>query len=376
MKQIVGVIAGGGTGGHLYPGIAVIREFEKQIPGVSIHWVGSNQGLEQKIIPKENLPLHSLPVGGLLRTGRLAQLRTLFLMPFALLKSLWIVCTVRPDFVLGVGGFAAGPFVLVASFFVKATYIWEPNARPGFTNRVLSRFVKTAFIVFDAAKTSLRSSRFVSVGFPVRSDIRYQPRTASKPFRILVFGGSQGARAINNAVADAVIGAVTHPTMGASDWLSGVEIVHQTGPLDFSRISEMYHNASTKTSAAGAKITCLEYIDDMPTYYSWADLVVSRGGVGAVGEIITCRKASVIVPLPTAADNHQQANAEVLVAAQAGLMLLQRDLNAHSVGSLIQKFKSDPQLIESYEKNLAKLQKPSGAVTIVQEVLKSLKRDS
>ncbi len=356
MKKNVVVFAGGGSGGHLYPGIAVARELQRQLPDVDIHFVGSKQGLENKIIPKEGFPLHTLPVGGLLRAGRANQIKTLILMPFVFIQCALLCLKLRPKLVLGVGGFAAGPFVLVASFFVKRTYIWEPNAHPGFTNRILSYFVKKAFVVFDVARKKLKSSKIISVGLPIRNTIAYRAREKSNVFRIFVFGGSQGARGINNAVSEAVL-------KGGS-WLNNVEIVHQTGALDFEKLSKLYHNNS--------QVKAFAFIDDMPKYYTWADLVICRGGVGTISEVIACRKASLIIPLPTAAENHQQANAEYLVNAGAGEMLLQKDLTPDSLIQSILSFKNNPKKIENLESALAKLQRPSGAEAIVCEMLKDL----
>lgn len=356
MKQqnFVAVFAGGGTGGHLYPGLAVARELQKQCPNAEIHFVGSTQGLENKIIPKEGFPLHTLPVGGLIRAGRLNQFKTLVLMPWVFIKCFLLCLKLKPKIVLGVGGFAAGPFVLVSSFLVKRTYIWEPNAHPGFTNRILSYFVKKAFVVFEAAAKSLKSKEILTVGLPIRNSIEYRPREKSKTFRIFVFGGSQGARGINNAVCDAV--------NKGGDWLSDVEIVHQTGKLDFDRITKSYHNNS--------QVKVFEFIDDMAKYYAWSDLLICRGGVGTISEVIATRKAALVIPLPTAAENHQQSNAEVLVRANAGEMLLQKDLTPDSLIAAILKFKNNPSKISEIEANLVKLQRPSGAATIVGEMLK------
>lgn len=350
------IFAGGGTGGHVYPAVAVAREFQKRMPDIEIHFVGSRHGLENKIIPKEGFFLHTLNVGGLINTSRLAQLKTLILMPLTLIQSLILLLKIRPQFVLGVGGFAAGPFVLVASLIGKKTYIWEPNAHPGFTNRILSRFVQRAFIVFEDAAKKLKSREKIIVGLPVRSSISFLPRVGSNELRVLVFGGSQGARPINNAVAEAFT--------KYADKLKGILLVHQTGALDFERISKMYHNAPS--------ITCFQFIDDMAHYYHWADIVIGRGGVGTVSEVIACRKAAVIVPLPTAAENHQQANAEVLVRANAGEMLLQKDLSAEKVVETLIRFRDNPQLIESYENKLMTLQRPNGSSKIVDEILKDL----
>lgn len=347
------IFAGGGTGGHVYPAVAVARELLKRNPEAEVHFVGSKQGLETKIVPKEGFQLHTLNIGGLINAGRLSQLKTLLLLPIACLRSVYLIFKIKPDVVLGVGGFAAGPFVLMASFFVRKTFIWEPNAHPGFTNRILSHFVQKAFVVFDVAKKSLKSKTVVSVGLPVRSSMIYKPRVVSKELRVLVFGGSQGARPINNAICETFT--------RFSQQLHDVKLVHQTGSKDFERISSSYHNSPN--------ITCVSYIEDMAQYYQWADLVIGRGGVGTVSEIIVCRKAAVIIPLATAAENHQQANAEVLVNAHAGEMLLQKDLTPEKVLETLQRFRDNPKIIESYEEGLLKLQRPNGSKKIVDEIL-------
>lgn len=355
-KKLSVVIAGGGTGGHLYPGVALAREMQNRWKDVNIFFVGSQMGLETKIIPKEGFSLFTLPVGGLIRTGRWSQIKTLLLMPVVFMKCLLLIAKLKPNIVLGIGGFAAGPFVLMASFFVRHTYIWEPNAHPGFTNRLLSRFVNKAFVVFEAAGKKLKSKQISVVGLPIRKAIKYFPRSKSQKFRILVFGGSQGARAINDAVLAAV--------QKGGAWLQNVEITHQTGRLDFQRIKESYHNNS--------QVTVLEFIDDMAKYYSWADLVIGRGGVGTVSEIIATRKASIIIPLPTAAENHQEANAKVLVQAKAGELLLQKDLSPEKLIERILDYKNHPEKIDSIEKNIVSLHRPDGAGTIVTEIEKDL----
>jgi UDP-N-acetylglucosamine--N-acetylmuramyl-(pentapeptide) pyrophosphoryl-undecaprenol N-acetylglucosamine transferase len=356
LKKETVVFAGGGTGGHVYPAVAVARELQRRRPDLEIHFVGSTRGLENKIVPKEGFALHTLQVSGLVNMGLASKLKTLILLPLAFAKSFFIILKLRPRFVLGVGGFAAGPFVLMSSFLVRNTYIWEPNAHPGFTNRILSHFVRKCFVVFDDARKKLKSKMTVAVGLPVRSSIQYQPRTPSKTFRILVFGGSQGARPINNAIAEIFT--------TQKEKVQGIDLVHQTGALDFERISKMYHNTSA--------VTCVPFIENMSQYYQWADLVIGRGGVGTVSEIIACRKAAVIIPLATAAENHQQANAEVLVRAKAGELLLQKDLTPEKLIEVITRFRNHPELVETFENNLVALQKPNGAARILDEIMKDL----
>ena len=343
------IFAGGGSAGHVYPALVLAQEILKRKSGAQISFVGTKSGLEATLVPKAGFHLETLPVAGLLRMGRLSQMKTLVIMPLAFLKCILILLRTRPHIVLGMGGFAAGPFVLVSSFFVKKTFIWEPNAHPGFTNRLLSHFVSRAFVVFDAARSLLHSRTIVTAGLPLRSEMKYQARPSGQPFRVLVFGGSQGARPINRAMVE---------VYQRSDLrLKGVEFVHQTGRLDFVEVSEKLKGVE------GVRV--LEYIDSMADFYAWADLVICRGGVGTVSEVIACQKAAVVIPLPTAAENHQQANAAVLVRAGAGKMILQRDLTADCLIETLAELRNNPNLIASIEKATVSLQNPNGASKIV-----------
>lgn len=352
-KKVIGILAGGGTGGHVYPGLAVARELQSQWPELEIVFVGSNHGLENQIVPKAGYKLLTLPVGGLLRMGRVQQLRTVMALPFCIIKSLWILLKHRPQFVMGIGGFAAGPIVLVSSFIHRHTFIWEPNAIPGVTNRILSRFVNTAFVVFESARKQLNSKEVVVAGLPIRTDIQYRERAPAEKLRVLVFGGSQGARAINHAVADA--------WLKSPEVRRNVELCHQTGKLDHAIMVEKYK---------GQDVQCVAFIDNMSKALNWADLVISRGGVGSISEIIASRKASIIVPLPTAAENHQEANARYLVDKSAGEMVLQKDFSSDKVVSLLLDYKSSPQKIRHIEESLKSLQRPNGAKQIADFILK------
>lgn len=351
-KRSVAVFAGGGTGGHVYPALAVVGELLKKEPDTRIVFVGSKAGLENKIVPKAGFELLTLPVGGLLRTGRLQQLKTLALMPYCLLISAVWILRLQPQFVLGVGGFAAGPFVLVSALLGRRTYIWEPNATPGLTNRILSRFVSTAFVVFESAKQRLRSKTVISAGLPIRPEIQYRPRESSGRLRVLVFGGSQGARVINQTVQKTL---QQYPELA-----SQLEVWHQTGSLDHASVLKGYEGLSVK---------CVPFIEDMATALNWADLVIARAGVGSVSEIIASRKASILIPLPTAAENHQEANARFLLERGGGEMILQRDLSPELLRDRLLDYHRNPQKIRAVEEALIPLQRPNGAVQISQILL-------
>jgi UDP-N-acetylglucosamine--N-acetylmuramyl-(pentapeptide) pyrophosphoryl-undecaprenol N-acetylglucosamine transferase len=344
------IIAGGGTGGHIYPGVAIARAIQRLEPDTEVHFAGARGGLEEKIIPRENLPLHLIDIGKLHSSvGLKTRLITLLKLPMSLVQAVCIVRRLKPVAVLGVGGFASGPVLFVASLMGYRTLIWEPNAHPGMANRMLSRFVRECLLVFEDAAKYLKAKNISRTGLPVRSSKRrpagYLPAAAGARLKVLVFGGSQGARAINTVVAEAF--------KRGGEILEQVELVHQTGTADFAKVRDIYSEIANAYPLAGVKIECLEYLHDMDSRYAWADLVVCRAGASTVAEICAARKAAVFIPLPTAADNHQQRNAEVLERKSAGVMILQKDFTPESFSKLISDFHIHREKLANLEKNVA-----------------------
>jgi UDP-N-acetylglucosamine--N-acetylmuramyl-(pentapeptide) pyrophosphoryl-undecaprenol N-acetylglucosamine transferase len=329
------LIAAGGTGGHIYPALAIVDAFLEQQPDIHIEFVGTPHGLENRIIPARGFALHHLPIGRLNSNVPLAErLKTVLKMPLALLKSWRILRRARPDFVLGVGGHASGPLLLVASLLGYRTAIWEPNAMPGLANRWLAKFVDDCWVVFDEAKVKLANAQVHQAGMPVRreiEDLKIPQRKTDSTFRILVFGGSQGARGLNNTVCAML--------REGGEWLQGLHFVHQTGSVDYARIRQEY-GAILNTGLVDVR----EYLHDMGAQYAAADLVICRSGTGTLSELAACGKPAILVPLPTAADDHQRKNAESLVNKGAALMVLQKDLNTLSLREAIQKLRNQPQL--------------------------------
>lgn len=357
-KRIV-IIAGGGTGGHIYPGVAIARALERLHPDVEVHFVGSKGGLEEKIIPREKFPLHTMAVGKLHSSvGRWTQIKTILGLPLAVGTAIGLLFRFKPVAVLGVGGFASGPMLFASAIFGFRSLIWEPNAYPGLTNRLLARCMDECLLVFEEAGRYLHARKTTAAGLPVRAAMVPAPRVGGdRPLRILVFGGSQGARFINNLVSE---------TVKAGGWLEGVELVHQTGPLDFARIKESY-------AGAPPTIQVFEYLHDMDQRYAWADLVVCRAGASTVAEICACQKAAIFIPLPTAADDHQRKNAEVLVRAGAAMMCLQNDpkneLTAARFREILARFRDDRSQIARMEENVRLFQFPNAAEKIVDRLL-------
>ncbi|KYG62141.1 undecaprenyldiphospho-muramoylpentapeptide beta-N-acetylglucosaminyltransferase [Bdellovibrio bacteriovorus] len=349
------VIAGGGTGGHIYPGIAIARAIQKMDPSVEVHFVGTAMGLETKIVPREGFPLHLIESGKLNVKSPVQKLKTLFKIPLGVWQSIRLLGQLKPLYVIGVGGYASGPFVLAASIIGFNTAIWEPNAMPGMANRLLARFVDKCFVVFSEAKKHLKSDNVIQAGMPVREEIEnaQTEKREDENFHLLSFGGSQGARAINNCLSDAI--------MSGGEWVRNLSVVHQLGSLDFKTISEKYRGAPCSVEPQ-------EFIYDMPKYYRWADIIVSRGGASSIAEAAAFGIIPIIIPLP-AADNHQQKNAESLVSKNAGRMILQKDLTPERLISEVQSLRNDKALREQMVQNIKNFYIPQAATTIAKEIL-------
>lgn len=339
MKKRRYIIAGGGTGGHIYPGIALAEFLRNQEPDAEVHFVGAEGGLEERIVPDHGYPLHLLKIGRLHKSvGLWRRLKAALLLPYAFLQAIWIYLHLRPRWVLGVGGFASGPIVFVASVLGGRSAVLEPNAYPGLANRWLAKVVRFCFVVFEETSRYFPKAKVVSAGLPVRiskkaATLKYD---GQRPLRVLIFGGSQGSRAINSVVGEWV--------ENLGDNSKNYEILHQIGKTDFSVWQQRY----------GAKyahfLNYVEYINDMPAQLEWADVVICRAGIGSVVEVAMSSRPAIFIPLPTAADNHQVKNAQVLVNKKAARMIEERDLDWRRLGQEITELKKDPhKLLEMME---------------------------
>ncbi|ASD62675.1 undecaprenyldiphospho-muramoylpentapeptide beta-N-acetylglucosaminyltransferase [Bdellovibrio bacteriovorus] len=349
------VIAGGGTGGHIYPGIAIARALQKLDPSIEVHFVGTARGLESKIVPREGFPLHLIESGQLNVKSPIQKLKTLLKIPVGLWQSIRLLGQLKPLYVIGVGGYASGPFVLAASIIGFNTAVWEPNAMPGMANRILSRFVDKCFVVFNEAKKHLKGDSIIQTGMPVRAEIEAAVHSTSEnqKFHLLAFGGSQGSRIINNCLSDAV--------MSGGEWVKDLSVVHQLGSADLERVTEKYKNAP-------CEVQPFEFIYDMAKYYQWADIIVCRGGASSIAEAAAFGIIPIIVPLP-AADDHQQKNAESLVQKNAGRMILQKDLTPERLISEVQSLRADKDLRDQMVRNIKNFYIPHSATVIAKEIL-------
>ena len=304
------LIAAGGTGGHLYPGIAVADELRRRDPAVRVVFAGTARGLESRIVPRSGYSLELLPILPLNGVGWPRLLLGLLALPWGLLRSALLLRRLRPQAVLGVGGYAGGPLVLVAALLGVHTVILEPNAIPGFTNRVLRPFVRTAACAWEDAK-AFYGAKGVLTGNPVRGGFAALPAKESAAVAsLLVFGGSQGSRVLNEAMVAAL------PELPGPERL---QVVHQTGPAAHAAVAMAY-------AQAGREAEVKPYLDDMESRFAHADLVVSRSGATTCAELQAAGKPAVLVPFAKAADDHQRRNAQAMAAKGAAVMVEEKDL--------------------------------------------------
>jgi len=363
------MIAGGGTGGHIYPALGIAKALEAISPGTQIFFVGTDQGMETKVIPKQGYELFLVQGGKLNLSGRWKEkLLTLLKLPVGLLQSFFLILRHKPNYVLGVGGYASGPFVLVASLCGIPTGIWEPNAHPGLANRWLSRFVRDCFLVFEEAKSYLAARRYMVEGMPVRREIEeaFQKSSAasavsSPQFRILCFGGSQGSRVINNAL---------FRLLEEGRDFSGVHLVHQIGSADWLDFQRKYQALK---KPAGFDVDAREFIFDMPEQYQKADLVICRGGASTLAEVAAFGVPPIVIPLP-AADNHQERNAEALEKSCGATLILQKDLTSDRLYAAILAIKKDQERRLKISQSLRIFFRPNAAQRIAESIVKGTEK--
>jgi UDP-N-acetylglucosamine--N-acetylmuramyl-(pentapeptide) pyrophosphoryl-undecaprenol N-acetylglucosamine transferase len=327
------LVAAGGTGGHLFPGIAVADELRRRDPALRVVFVGTPRGLESRLLPRAGYELALLPILPLNGVGTARALLGLLALPGALARAVALVRRLRPEAVLGVGGYAGGPVVLVAALMGVRTVILEPNAKPGFTNRVLRPFVDMAACAWEEARV-VYGSKGVLTGNPVRSGFSKLPRKVhGAPFSVLVFGGSQGSRVLNEAMLAAL------PHLPGPEMLG---IVHQTGAAAQPTVAAGYLQK-------GRPAEVIAFLDDMEARFGAADLVVSRSGATTCAELAVAGKASVLVPFAASADDHQRLNAQARQQAGAALMLEERALSGESLAGAIRSLIQEPERLLAME---------------------------
>ena len=341
-------IAAGGTGGHLFPGLAVADALRARDPLVEVVFVGTPRGLEGRLVPAAGYPLELLPILPLNAVGWTRRLRGLLALPRAFLRAFRLLRRLRPEAVLGVGGYAGGPIVLLASLLGVRTVILEPNARPGFTNRTLLPFVRRAACAYEETRV-LFGHRGVLTGNPVRAAFaRIERHEHRAPFLLLAFGGSQGSRRLNRALVDAL------PLLPGAQ---GLRIVHQTGEAERPEIAAAY-------AARGREGEILAFLDDMPARFAAADLVLSRSGATTCAELAAAGRASVLVPFAAAADDHQRQNARAMEAAGASRMIEEKDLSGPVLARVLRELLEAPERLLAMERAARGLGRPDAAARV------------
>jgi UDP-N-acetylglucosamine--N-acetylmuramyl-(pentapeptide) pyrophosphoryl-undecaprenol N-acetylglucosamine transferase len=334
------IIAGGGTGGHLFPGIAVAREIQRRDRNAEILFVGSERGIEARLAPQEGFSLRCLPAGSMKGVGWGARVRNLAATVKGILGAKRILKEFRPSIVIGVGGYASFPMVSAAILKAYPRIIMEQNAVPGLANRVLGRWVDFAAVT-DPGTSSYFGRRAVVTGNPIRPQFKsIPPKRHESPYEILVFGGSQGAQSINKAVRESV------PLL--SDWKQRLRFTHQTGEAQLNEVRQAYE-------AFGFEADVRPFFNDFHQKYAAADLIVSRAGATTVAEIKAAGRAAILIPFPYAADDHQTRNAQAMVAEGAAVMLRNADLTGESLAGAIRSLLSDVNRLEGMERNAKRI---------------------
>ncbi|MEJ7600658.1 MAG: undecaprenyldiphospho-muramoylpentapeptide beta-N-acetylglucosaminyltransferase [Kofleriaceae bacterium] len=348
------MIAGGGTGGHLFPGVAIAEELRSRDPDAAIRFVGTKRGIEARILPDLGWELSLIEVSGLKTVGALGALRGMARLPRALRQTRALLTAWKPDAVIGVGGYASGPVVLMAHLRGIPTAICEQNSIPGLTNKLLGRVARAVFLSFDESRKFVTPNKTTLSGNPVRKELlaRLLAPTTAIPdgaLHVLVCGGSQGAVAVNELAAEALARLATERTLS---------IVHQTGDKDLAATQARY-------AAAGIAADCRAFIKDMAAAYQRADLIIGRAGATTVAELAIAGKPALFIPYPFAADNHQEINAREMADAGAALMFRQSELTADKLADALRPLVTDAALRTRMGYAMKQLARPSAAATVI-----------
>lgn len=347
------LIAGGGTGGHIFPGIAVAEEWRRRAGDVV--FVGTPHGQEGLLVPRHGFGVKLINVGSLKGAGFMRKLRTIAGLPGALRASRGILRREKPDVVLGIGGYASGPLCLMAALQGVRTAITEQNVLPGMTNRMLGRFVKKIFVSFGDSVRFFPTRKTVVTGNPVRAEISFKPYEPPRgELRVFVFGGSQGAAAINAAFTAALD--------LVKDLWPKLNIVHQASRVDLGTLQDFY-------ATRGLSASVQAFFDDMNAIYQKAHVVICRSGAGTVTELAIAGRPAVFVPYPFATDDHQTANARAAVAVGGGLMIGQKSLTPETFATILRGCVARPEELARMAEDMRKLAKPEAAKEIVDQLM-------
>ena len=341
------ILAGGGTGGHVIPAIAIAQQLKKDY-AADVLFIGTPRGIENRLVPAAGFELCLVEVGALKNVSLTTRLKTAVELPRAVWHSRQILSDFRPDIVIGVGGYASGPAMLAAILRSIPTMVFEPNFVPGFANRAIARFVKCAAVHFPETSKYFRHSEVT--GVPVRAAFfAASAPPLHTPPTLLVFGGSQGAHAINQAV--------TESAAELQSRIPGLMLVHQTGDRD-------YNDAQAAYAKLGGAVEIHKFIDDMPAMFARARLLICRSGASTVAEVTAAGKPAIFVPFPAAADDHQKRNAEALAKSGAAVMLEQSQLTRQNLVETVSALLGDAARLEKMSQAARKMSHPDAAARI------------
>ena len=350
------VIAGGGTGGHLFPGMAIAEAFVAREKGNEVLFVGTERGIEAKVLQGGKFPLRTIQAKPIKGRSLLGKGKAIWSLPMAISEACSILKEFQPQFVLGVGGYASGPTLMAAFLLGTKRAIQEQNVMPGMTNQILKWFSQRIFVSFEEAKKYFPDRKTVVTGNPIRKEFFASLQEGKEwmkkkdRFTLLIFGGSAGAHRINQAMMEAL------------DRLQGIrsslKIIHQTGEEDLDFVSKGYQEK-------GFDALVRPFFENMAIHYQISDLVICRSGAGTVAELAVCGKAALFIPYPYAAHNHQLINAKKIVDLGAARMILDEELNGRSLAQTILNLHDRPEERAEMEEAIHRLARPRAAEEIV-----------
>lgn len=361
------IIAGGGTGGHLFPGLAVANALKNMPGGADVTFVGTERGIENRIIPKAGFDLRLIRSEGLVGKGLFGTIRSGMKLPLSFKDSMEILKEIKPDLAFGVGGYSSGPLIMSAVWKGIPTMIHEQNTVPGLTNRILGKYVDTVAVTYHESISSFPREKTFLTGNPVREEIMsgdrdrgYERFSLDKDlFTIFVFGGSSGARNINKAVTESL--------RYLEVFKDKVQFLHQTGEADLVPVRETY-------LSMGFKGTVISFAHEMADAYAVADLIISRAGATTLAELAVCGKAAILIPYPFSAGKHQESNARKLLDMGAAQMIIDEELNGKTLSDMIIHLLESPDAIGEMERTITSLGEPDAVKKIIEHMMGLIKR--
>ncbi|NOQ66722.1 MAG: undecaprenyldiphospho-muramoylpentapeptide beta-N-acetylglucosaminyltransferase [Desulfobacterales bacterium] len=358
------IVTGGGTGGHLFPGISLAQAMMLADPGCEVLFIGTERKIDKTALSNLGFATRSIKSQGIKGKSFFAVLKALFQQPLALWEAAGIIRRFKPDLVFGVGGYVTGPVILAARLLGVTTCIHEQNSIPGLANKLLGYIANKIFVSLPGSEKYFPASKTILSGNPVRNTIlkvsrEAKPESGQESSTLLILGGSQGARRLNSLMLEAaenILSKISPPPF----------IIHQTGGHDKDHVQRKYVEL-------GLNARVQDFFSDMAEIYSQADLIISRAGATTLAELTVFHKPLILIPFPFAADNHQEINGQYLVEAGAGLMFRQADLTGDKLGMEIKRVLEDKKLLTEMAENSGKVARPEATDTIINACMELLK---